>query len=438
MNETRPESMSSFWMPFTNNRDFKAHPRLLVSAKGMYYKDVDGNQILDGTAGLWCVPCGHAQPKIVAAVSEMVGQLDFAPTFQMGHPAAFDLAEQLMEYTNHKFGHVFYTNSGSEAVDTALKMALAYHKARGEGGRTRLIGRERGYHGVGFGGLSVGGIGPNRKSFGPLLPGVDHLPHTHNLLKNAFSRGEPDFGVELADELERIVALHDPSTIAAVIIEPVSGSTGVLVPPKGYLKRLREICTKHGILLIFDEVITGFGRLTTPFAADYFDVEPDMMTTAKGITNGTVPMGAVFSKQFIHDAFMDAPPGIELFHGYTYSGHPLACAAGIATLEVFKEQNILENARSLQPYWEDAVHALRGLPHVIDIRTVGLVAGIELESIAGKPGARAYAAFKKAFADGVLIRTTGDIIALSPPLVLEKKHIDELFGKLADILKNLD
>jgi beta-alanine--pyruvate transaminase len=438
MNETRPESMSSFWMPFTNNRDFKASPRLLVSAEGMYYKDVDGNTILDGTAGLWCVPLGHRQPKIVAAVSEMVGQLDFAPTFQMGHPAAFDLAEQLMDYTDHKFGHVFYTNSGSEAVDTALKMALAYHKARGEGSRTRLIGRERGYHGVGFGGLSVGGIGPNRKSFGPLLPGVDHLPHTHNLLKNAFSRGAPDFGVELADELERLVALHDASTIAAVIIEPVSGSTGVLVPPKGYLKRLREICDKHGILLIFDEVITGFGRLTTPFAADYFAVEPDMMTTAKGITNGTVPMGAVFSKAFIHDAFMAAPAGIELFHGYTYSGHPLACAAGLATLEVFKEQKILEHAAAMQPYWEDAVHSLRGLPHVIDIRTVGLVAGIELEPIPGKAGARAYAAFKKAFADGVLIRTTGDIIALSPPLVLEKTHIDELFGKLRDVLKNLD
>jgi beta-alanine--pyruvate transaminase len=438
MNETRPESMSSFWMPFTNNRDFKASPRLLVSAEGMYYKDVDGNTILDGTAGLWCVPLGHRQPKIVAAVSEMVGQLDFAPTFQMGHPAAFDLAEQLMDYTDHKFGHVFYTNSGSEAVDTALKMALAYQKARGEGSRTRLIGRERGYHGVGFGGLSVGGIGPNRKSFGPLLPGVDHLPHTHNLLKNAFSRGAPDFGVELADELERLVALHDASTIAAVIIEPVSGSTGVLVPPKGYLKRLREICDKHGILLIFDEVITGFGRLTTPFAADYFAVEPDMMTTAKGITNGTVPMGAVFSKAFIHDAFMAAPAGIELFHGYTYSGHPLACAAGLATLEVFKEQKILEHAAAMQPYWEDAVHSLRGLPHVIDIRTVGLVAGIELEPIPGKAGARAYAAFKKAFADGVLIRTTGDIIALSPPLVLEKTHIDELFGKLRDVLKNLD
>jgi beta-alanine--pyruvate transaminase len=430
--------MSSFWMPFTNNRDFKAHPRLLVSAQGMYYKDVDGNAVLDGTAGLWCVPCGHAQPKIVAAVSEMVGRLDFAPTFQMGHPAAFDLAERLMDYTNHKFGHVFYTNSGSEAVDTALKIALAYHRARGEGGRTRLIGRERGYHGVGFGGLSVGGIGPNRKAFGPLLPGVDHLPHTHDPARNAFSRGEPEHGAELADELERIVALHDPSTIAAVIVEPVSGSTGVLVPPKGYLKRLREICTKHGILLIFDEVITGFGRLTTPFAVDYFDVEPDLMTTAKGLTNGVVPMGAVFSKTFIHDAFMDAPAGIELAHGYTYSGHPLACAASLATLDVFAEQGILDNAKNLQPYWEDAVHSLRGLPHVIDIRTIGLVAGIELAGIPGKPGARAFAAFKQAFADGILIRTTGDIIALSPPLVLEKKHIDELFGKLAAVIKNLD
>ncbi|WP_305822422.1 aspartate aminotransferase family protein [Massilia brevitalea] len=438
MNEARPASMSAFWMPFTNNRDFKSDPRLLVSAEGMYYKDVDGNQILDGTAGLWCVPCGHAQPRIVSAVREMIGQLDFAPTFQMGHPAAFDLAEQLMDYTGHKFGHVFYTNSGSEAVDTALKIALAYHKARGEGGRTRLIGRERGYHGVGFGGLSVGGIGPNRKAFGPLLPGVDHLPHTHNLLKNAFSRGEPDFGAELADELERLVTLHDASTIAAVIIEPVSGSTGVLVPPKGYLKKLRQICDKHGILLIFDEVITGFGRLTKPFAADYFDVEPDMMTTAKGLTNGVIPMGAVFSKKHIHDAFMEAPAGIELFHGYTYSGHPVACAASLATLEVFKEQQILEHAKGIQPYWEDAVHSLKGLPHVIDLRTIGLIAGIELEPIPGKPGARAFQALKKAFADGILIRTTGDIIALSPPLILEKQHIDELFGKLANVLKNLD
>ena len=438
MNESRPSSLASFWMPFTNNRDYKNDPRLLVSAEGMYYRDVDGNRILDGTAGLWCVPCGHAQPRIVEAIATMAGQLDFAPTFQMGHPAAFELAEQLMEFSGHKFGHVFYTSSGSEAVDTALKMALAYHKARGEGGRTRLIGRERGYHGVGFGGLTVGGIGPNRKQFGPLLPGADHLPHTHNLLKNAFSRGEPDFGAELADELERLVALHDASTIAAVIIEPVSGSTGVLVPPKGYLKRLRDICDKHGILLIFDEVITGFGRLATPFAADYFGVEPDLMTVAKGITNGAVPMGAVFSKRHIHDAFMDAPPGIELFHGYTYSGHPLACAAAQATLRVFREQGVMENAKQIQPYFEDALHSLRGLPHVIDLRSVGVVGAIELEPISGKPGARAYSALKKAFADGILIRTTGDIIALSPPLILERQHVDELFGKLATLLKNLD
>jgi len=438
MNESRPESLAAFWMPFTNNRDFKASPRLLVSAAGVHYKDVDGNDILDGTAGLWCVPCGHAQPRIVAAVREMVGQLDFAPTFQMGHPAAFELADKLMAYTNHRYGHVFYTNSGSEAVDTALKMALAYHKARGEASRTRFIGRERGYHGVGFGGISVGGIAANRKPYGTLLPGVDHLPHTHNLEKNAFTRGEPEYGAHLADELERIVALHDASTIAAVIVEPVAGSTGVLIPPKGYLKRLRELCTKHGILLIFDEVITGFGRMTTPFAADYFDVEPDMMTTAKGLTNGTVPMGAVFSKAFVHDAFMDAPAGIELFHGYTYSGHPLACAAALATLEVFEEQKILDHASGLQEYWADAVYSLKDLPHVIDLRCVGLIAGIELAPIAGKPGVRAYTAFKKAFAEGVLIRTTGDIIALSPPLVFEKSHIDELFGKLAKILKELD
>jgi beta-alanine--pyruvate transaminase len=430
--------MSSFWMPFTNNRDFKRDPRLLVSAEGMYYRDVDGRQILDGAAGLWCVPCGHGQPKIAQAIAAMAGQLDYAPTFQMGHPAAFDLAEQLMEFSGHRFGHVFYTGSGSEAVDTALKIALAYHKARGEGGRTRLIGRERGYHGVGFGGLSVGGIGANRKNFGPLLPGADHLRHTHDLERNAYSRGEPEFGAELADDLERMVALHDPSTIAAVIVEPVSGSTGVLIPPKGYLQRLRDICDRHGILLIFDEVITGFGRLTTPFAGDCFGVEPDMMCAAKGITNGAVPMGAVFSKGFIHDAFMDAPPGIELFHGYTYSGHPLACAAALATLEVFREQAVLENARALQPYFEDALHALRGLPYVIDLRSIGMIGAIELEPVAGKPGARGYAALKAAFADGLLIRTTGDIIALSPPLVLERRHVDELFGKLAAVLRRLD
>jgi beta-alanine--pyruvate transaminase len=332
---------------------------------------------------------------------------------------------------------VFYTGSGSEAVDTALKIALAYHRARGEGGRTRLIGRERGYHGVGFGGISVGGIGANRKHFGPLLPGVDHLRHTHDLERNAYARGEPEHGVELAEDLERMVTLHDPSTIAAVIVEPVSGSTGVLIPPKGYLKRLREICDRHGILLIFDEVITGFGRLTTPFAGDWFGVEPDLMATAKGITNGAVPMGAVFSKSFIHDAFMEGPAGIELFHGYTYSGHPLACAAALATLDVFREQGVLENAARMQPYFEEALQSLRGLPHVIDLRSIGIIAGIELAPIAGQPGARGYAALKQAFADGLLIRITGDIIALSPPLILEKQHVDELFGKLARVLTQL-
>ena len=438
MNPSRPPSMSSFWMPFTNNRDFKRAPRLLASAEGMYYRDVDGNQILDGAAGLWCVPCGHGQPKIAAAIGAMASQLDYAPTFQMGHPAAFELAERLMEFTGQRFGHVFYTGSGSEAVDTALKIALAYHKARGEGGRTRLIGRERGYHGVGFGGLSVGGIGANRKNFGPLLPGADHLRHTHDLERNAFTRGQPQFGAELADDLERLVALHDPSTIAAVIVEPVAGSTGVLIPPPGYLERLRAICDRYGILLIFDEVITGFGRLATPFAGDYFGVEPDLMCTAKGITNGAVPMGAVFSKAFIHAAFLDAPPGIELFHGYTYSGHPLACAAALATLDVFQEQGVIENARAMQPYFEDALHALRGLPHVIDLRSIGMIGAVELAPIAGQPGARGYAALKAAFADGLLIRTTGDIIALSPPLVLGRAHVDELFGKLAAVLKRLD
>lgn len=438
MHQSRPGSMASFWMPFTNNRDFKRDPRLLVSAEGMYYRDVDGNRILDGAAGLWCVACGHGQPKIAAAIAAMAGQLDFAPTFQMGHPAAFELAERLIAFSGRRFDHVFYTNSGSEAVDTALKMALAYHRARGEGGRTRLIGRERGYHGVGFGGLSVGGIGPNRKAFGPLLPGVDHLRHTHDLERNAFSRGEPAYGIELADDLERLATLHDPSTIAAVIVEPVAGSTGVLVPPAGYLARLREICNRHGILLIFDEVITGFGRLGTPFAGDHFGVEADLMTTAKGLTNGAVPMGAVFSKGFIHDTLMEAPAGIELFHGYTYSGHPLACAAALATLDVFHEQGILANAQAMQPAFEAAAHALRGLPHVIDVRAVGLVAGIELAARDGKPGARGYDVLKKAFAAGLLVRTTGDTIALSPPLVLGQAHIDELFGKLAGVLKALD
>ncbi|ASU36978.1 aspartate aminotransferase family protein [Herbaspirillum sp. meg3] len=431
--------LSAYWMPYTANRNFKASPRMLVSAEGMYYRDDAGNPILDGTAGLWCVPLGHAQPKIVSAVQKAVATLDYAPSFQLGHPMAFELAERLKQYTGNRFSQVFYTGSGSEAVDTALKIALAYHRTRGDATRTRLIGRERGYHGVGFGGMSVGGIGGNRKTFNSaLLQGVDHLPHTHNLEKNAFTKGEPEYGTHLADELERLVTLHDASNIAAVIVEPVAGSTGVLIPPKGYLKRLRELCTKHGILLIFDEVITGFGRLGTPFASDYFDVEPDLFTTAKGLTNGVVPMGAVFVKPHVHDAFMHGPDGIELFHGYTYSGHPLACAAGLASLDIFEQDGILEHAQSVSDYFQEAAHSLRGLPNVIDIRTIGMIAGIELASIPGKPGARAYDAFRRAFNDGILIRVTGDIIALSPPLVIEKKHIDELFGKLAAILKTLD
>jgi beta-alanine--pyruvate transaminase len=430
---------SAYWMPYTANRQFKSNPRMLVSAQGMYYRDNHGNAILDGAAGLWCVPLGHAQPRIVTAVQKAVATLDYAPSFQLGHPDAFRLAERLKQYTGNRFSRIFYANSGSEAVDTALKMALAYHRARGDSSRTRLIGRERGYHGVGFGGMSVGGIGGNRKAFNAgLIPGVDHLPHTHNLEKNAFSRGEPEYGAHLADELERLAALHDAGNIAAVIVEPVAGSTGVLIPPKHYLKRLREICSKHGILLIFDEVITGFGRLGTPFAFDYFDVEPDIVTVAKGLTNGVVPMGAVMAKQFIYDAFMQGPEGIELAHGYTYSGHPLACAAGLATQDVFEQDGILEHVQSIAAYWQDAAHALRGLPHVIDIRSIGMMAGIELAPLPGKIGARAFAAFQQAFEQGLLIRVTGDIIALSPPLIIEKKHIDELFGKLAEILKTLD
>jgi beta-alanine--pyruvate transaminase len=430
---------SAYWMPYTANRDFKANPRMLVSAQGMYYRDDSGNAILDGAAGLWCVALGHAQPRIVSAVQKSVATLDFAPSFQMGHPDAFRLAERLKQYTGNRYSQIFYTNSGSEAVDTALKMALGYHRARGNATRTRLIGRERGYHGVGFGGMSVGGIGGNRKAFNAgMLQGVDHLPHTHNLEKNAFSRGEPEYGAHLADELEGLVAMHDASNIAAVIVEPVAGSCGVLIPPKNYLKRLREICTKHGILLIFDEVITGFGRLGTPFAFDYFGVEPDMVTVAKGLTNGVVPMGAVFVKPHIYDAFMQAPEGIEFAHGYTYSGHPLACAAALATQDVFEQDGILEHAQSIRAYWEDATHALRGLPHVIDIRTIGMIAGIELAAIPGKTGARGLTVLQRAFEQGLLIRVTGDTVALSPPLIIEKKHIDELFGKLTAILKNLD
>jgi len=436
MTTTTALDLDAFWMPFTANRQFKQAPRLLVSAEGMHYKSDDGRTVLDGTAGLWCVNAGHCRPTIVEAIRAQVGTLDYAPPFQMGHPKAFELATRVAEILPPSHKHVFFVNSGSEGVDTALKIALGYHRAKGEGARQRLIGRERGYHGVGFGGISVGGMVNNRKTFGPGLPGVDHLRHTHDLTKNAFSKGQPEHGAELADDLERLVALHDASTIAAVIVEPMAGSTGVLLPPKGYLQRLREICDKYGILLIFDEVISGFGRLGAPFAFDKFEVLPDMVVVAKGLTNGTIPMGAVFASDKVHDAFMTGPEGaIELFHGYTYSGHPVAAAAGVATLDVYREEKLFERVRDLSPAWEEMVHSLRGLPNVIDIRNLGLVAGIELSSIPGKVGARAYDVFVRAFKKGLLVRTTGDIIALSPPLIIEKSHMADIANKLSESIR---
>jgi beta-alanine--pyruvate transaminase len=434
---TRPE-LEAYWMPFTANRQFKAAPRIMVSAKDMHFTTEDGRQVLDGTAGLWCVNAGHGRESIANAVQKQVMTLDYSPAFQMGHPSVFKLADRLVKLAPSGFDHVFFANSGSEAVDSALKIAIAYHRVCGQGTRQRLIGRERGYHGVGFGGISVGGIGGNRKFFGSLLTGVDHLPHTHSLEHNAFSRQQPEWGAHLADDLERIVALHDASNIAAVIVEPVAGSTGVLIPPQGYLQRLRAICDQYGILLIFDEVITGFGRLGASFATEYFGVMPDMMIVAKGITNGTVPMGAVFVRSGIYDAFMSgAENAIELFHGYTYSGHPVACAASLATLDIYEQEGLFQRAQELSGYWEEAVHALKGLPHVIDIRNLGLVAGIELAAIPGKPGVRGFDCFLRCYEKGLLIRTAGDIIALSPPLIIEKHHIDQMFEMLTDILKEL-
>ena len=431
-----PNDLDAYWMPFTANRQFKGAPRLLVSADGMHYRSHDGREILDGTAGLWCVNAGHNNPRIGEAVARQVRTLDYAPGFQMGHPLAFSYASRLTALMPGDIDHVFFVNSGSEAADTALKIALAYHRVRGNAMRSRLIGRARGYHGVGFGGISVGGIANNRRLFGTGLPGVDHLPHTHSLEHNAFSRGQPAWGAHLADALEDLVALHHADTIAAVIVEPLAGSAGVLLPPLGYLERLREICTRHGILLIFDEVITGFGRLGTAFAADHFGVQPDIVTCAKGITNGVVPMGAVGVTQTIHDAFMQGPEeAIELFHGYTYSGHPLACAAANAALDVYVEDRLFERAAELAPYWEDAVHGLAGLPHVVDLRNLGLITGIELQPIPGAPTQRAFQVFLDCYERGLLVRTTGDIIALSPPLILEKSHIDRMFSILADVLR---
>jgi beta-alanine--pyruvate transaminase len=432
------QDLDAYWMPFTANRQFKKAPRLLARAEGMYFWTPQGRQVLDGVAGLWCVNAGHARPKIIQAIQQQAAELDYAPPFQMGHPKAFELAEQLVEITPQGLNKVFYTNSGSEAVETALKMAIAYHRVRGEGQRTRLIGRERGYHGVNFGGISVGGMVANRKMFGTLLAGVDHIRHTHDPARNAFSRGQPAHGAEFADDLERLIALHDASTIAAVIVEPVAGSTGVLIPPQGYLQRLREICDKHGILLIFDEVITGFGRTGQPFASQTFGVTPDLMTVAKGITNGCVPMGAVFVKQQIHDAFMQGPEHmIEFFHGYTYSAHPLACAAALGTLDTYREEGLLTRAAQMQSYFADAVHSLKGLPHVIDVRNIGLVGGIELAARPEEPSKRAFDVFLDCWEQGVLIRTTGDTIALSPPLIIERSHIDRIVSTVGEAIRRV-
>ena len=431
-----PNDLDAFWMPFTANRQFKSAPRLLVGAKGMYYRTHDGRQVLDGMSGLWCVNAGHARPRIVKAVQEQVAEMDYAPPFQMAHPKAFRFASRLIELMPKGIEHVFFSNSGSEAVETALKIALAYHRQRGEGTRTRLIGRERGYHGVNFGGISVGGMGPNRAAFGSLLTGVDHLRHTHDPARNAFSRGLPEHGAELADDLERLVQLHGAANIAAVIVEPMAGSTGVLLPPKGYLKRLRDLCTRHGILLIFDEVITGFGRLGAPTASEVFGVTPDIITMAKGITNGTIPMAATFVTGAIYDAFMDGPDtGVELFHGYTYSAHPMAVAAGLATLDTYAEEGLLTRAAELAPYWENAIHALKGLPHVIDIRNFGLVGAIELESRADGSGKRAFAAFVDAYENGLLARTAGDVLVVAPSLIIAKDEIDRLFSILGEAIK---
>jgi len=433
--------MSNYWMPFTANRQFKSMPRLFKAAKGNYFTSIDDRQILDGTAGLWCVPAGHGRTEIATAVGNQLLTLDYAPAFQSSHPLAFEAAERLAAYMPAGLDRIFFTNSGSESADTALKIALAYHRVCGNPLRNKLIGRERGYHGVNFGGIAVGGIAGNRKAFGNGLAGVDHIRNPLDIAKNAFTKGVPaDGGIALANEFEqRILTLHDPSTIAALIVEPMQGSAGVVVPPAGYLKRLREICTQYGILLIFDEVITGFGRLGTKFGADYFDVIPDIITCAKGLTNGIVPMGAVAVKREVYDAFMEKSPAgaIELPHGYTYSAIPIACAAAIATLDIFSNEKLEDRAASLSTYFEQAAHSLRGLPMVKDIRNIGLVAGIEFEAIAGKAGAMAFATYLKCFEMGIHVRFTGDIIAISPPLTIEKSEIDRIFNTLANAIKSV-
>jgi beta-alanine--pyruvate transaminase len=431
--------LDHYWMPFTDNRRFRAKPRLVTAAKDMYYTTAEGKQVLDGLATLWCVNAGHCRPRIIEAIRAQAGELDFASSFSLGHPLPFRLAERIAALAPKGMNQVFFTNSGSEAVDTALKMAVAYHRLRGEGTRTRFIGRERSYHGVNIGGMSVGGVPTNRKAYaGTLLTNVDHLRHTQ-IDENRFSKGQPQNGVELAEELEqRVIPLHDASNIAALIVDPVQASGGVLVPPKGYLQRLREICTRHGILLIFDEVITGYGRLGTPFAAQYFGVQPDLMTFAKGVTSGAVPLGGVIASEALHRTFMEAKGGgIEFFHGYTYSGHPLACAAGIATLEVYEEEKLFQNSKTLAAYFEQGVHSLKGLPNVIDCRNLGLIGAVELAPRPGAAGERGYEAFEKCWDRGVYVRPVGDALAFCPPLIAEKKHLDQMFGAVAEVLKDL-
>lgn len=430
--DATPNDLEAWWLPFTANRAFKKNPRMISRAKDMHYITPDGKQILDAVAGLWCCNAGHNRQAIVEAIQHQAAKLDFSPAFQFGHPTAFALASRIAAMAPADLDHVFFANSGSEAVDTALKIALAYWNVRGQGQKTRLIGRERGYHGVGFGGISVGGIVNNRKFFGGLLTGVDHMPHTYNRQEQAFTKGEPEWGAHLADDLERIVALHDASTIAAVIVEPMAGSTGVLPPPKGYLKRIREICDKHGILLIFDEVISGFGRLGHAFAAERFGVTPDMICFAKAVNSGTVPMGGVIARKGIHDTFMKGPDHvIELFHGYTYSGHPLAAAAALATLDLYRDEKLFERTKAVESRWMDAVMGLKGLPNVLDIRTIGLVAAIDLASIPDGVGRRAFEAMDAGFREhGIMLRITADTIALTPPLIISDNQIDELIEKV--------
>jgi len=429
--------LDAFWLPFTPNRAFKRAPRLITRAKGMHYYTPDGRAVLDGLAGLWCTNAGHNRDPIVAAISRQAAELDYAAAFHFAHPKSFELASRVAALAPGDLNRVFFCNSGSEAVDTALKIALAYHNVRGEGARTRLIGRERGYHGVGFGGISVGGIVNNRKFFGTLLAGVDHLPATYSREHQAFTRGEPQWGAHLADDLERIVALHSASTIAAVIVEPMAGSTGVLPPPKGYLERLRAICDKHGILLIFDEVITGFGRLGYAFAAERYGVTPDLLCFAKGVNSGAVPMGGVIARESVYDAFMHGPEHtIELFHGYTYSAHPLACAAGLAALDLYRDEKLFERAKRLEPNFADAAMALKGLPGVLDIRTVGLSAGIDLAPRPGAAGERGYEAMERAFHDeDLVIRITGDTLAIAPPLIVNEAQIGEIFEKVGRVVR---